>query len=191
MLIYHLVINKYYHICLILNYDTLILQMLGGSLLEGSRSSHIPRSEDMKASTKIGTAGSDDGQHTTDFRKMIAFIGAAYFLTMTAFIVPVACIATVVLLFPLMWLNMSLFNNLENRLCKFVNDHWVAASAYCGLNVIECGTNLADFTEKRCLFLVNHLGLLDHFVVMQGLHNKDNVPGSVSLLMQYITDIVY
>ncbi|KJH40508.1 Acyltransferase [Dictyocaulus viviparus] len=84
---------------------------------------------------------------------------------MTAFVVPVACVATVIVLFPIIYL-------------RLVNNHWVSASVYCGLNVVEYGADLSAYTEKRCLFLANHLGLIDHFIIMQGLHNKGRVSGN-------------
>ncbi|VDO71429.1 unnamed protein product [Heligmosomoides polygyrus] len=104
--------------------------------------------------------------------RIFGFTGAAYFVVMTAIVVPVACVSTVVLLFPLIYLNLPLFNYLENHLCKLVNNHWVSASVHCGLNIVEYGCDIRAYAEKRCLFLANHLGLIDHFVLMQSLHNK-------------------
>ncbi|VDL69403.1 unnamed protein product [Nippostrongylus brasiliensis] len=151
--------------------------MLVEAVLDGHPPAPIPHTEDVNASAEVN--GSVDANHNVmDFRKLIALAGAAYFIVMTAFIVPVACVATVVLLFPLVYLNLPLFIYLENRLCTMVNNHWVSASVHCGLNTVEYGSDIGKYAKKRCLFLVNHLGLTDHFVVMQALHDKGNVPGS-------------
>ncbi|CAI4229250.1 unnamed protein product [Auanema sp. JU1783] len=143
--------------------------MLGGSLIE------TPGGEQVATVTKL--SGAAEEPQSTDIRKMMTFLGATYFLLMTAFIVPIACVSTVALLLPLTWISMPLFSKLENRLCRFVNDHWVAGSVYSGLNVIEYGKDLYKISEKKCLYLANHMGLLDHFVVMQSLHDKGSVPG--------------
>ncbi|KAE9419598.1 hypothetical protein Angca_009747, partial [Angiostrongylus cantonensis] len=111
-------------------------------------------------------------------RYSYGYIGAGYFLIMTVFIVPVACVATVVILFPIIYISLPVFNYSENNLCRLVNNLWVSASVYCGLNLVEYGADLSAYTEKRCLFLANHLGLVDHFIVMQGLHNKGRVSGN-------------
>ncbi|CAJ0933656.1 unnamed protein product, partial [Mesorhabditis belari] len=128
-----------------------------------------------------GKMGTDDlpATQNLDFRRCIAFIGGTYFLIMTTFIIPVACFASCVLfLFPLMFINMNLFNKLEQRLCRLVNDHWVTTAYYCGVQVREYGTDVSRFIESKCLYLANHLGLVDHFVVMTSLHNRGNVSGS-------------
>ncbi|VDM62372.1 unnamed protein product [Angiostrongylus costaricensis] len=169
--------------------------MLGKGLLDEAPTS-LPRSGDMKTSAKIQSSVGRDTSHATDFRKMVRFltgtsfsaifyvrysygyIGAGYFLIMTVFIVPVACVATVLTLFPMIYLSLPVFNYSENNLCRLVNNLWVSASVYCGLNLVEYGADLSAYTEKRCLFLANHLGLVDHFIVMQSLHNKGRVSGN-------------
>ncbi|CAJ0583135.1 unnamed protein product, partial [Mesorhabditis spiculigera] len=114
-----------------------------------------------------------------DFRRCICIIGATYFFVMTTFVVPIACFTTCVLiLMPLMFINMKLFNKLENALCKLVNDHWVTTAYYCGLEIREYGTNVANYVNDKCLYLANHLGLIDHFIVMTALHTCGNVSGS-------------
>lgn len=60
-----------------------------------------------------------------------------------------------------------------------VNDHWVSAGQYMGLNVSEYGDDLNEITDKRGLFLCNHLGLVDHFCLMTAFHNKKSLPGRV------------
>ncbi|GMR33158.1 hypothetical protein PMAYCL1PPCAC_03353, partial [Pristionchus mayeri] len=125
------------------------------------------------AETDVETASSP-----MDVRKMLTWCVAVYFFIMTAFIVPIACVSTFLLLTPLLIMSRPLFLRLENRLCQFVNDHWVAASAFCGLQVVEYGDDVGEISDSRVLFLANHLGLVDHFVIMNSLHNKGRVPGS-------------
>ncbi|PAV88329.1 hypothetical protein WR25_07575 [Diploscapter pachys] len=43
--------------------------------------------------------------------------------------------------------------------------------------VREYGDDLKHLSEKRCLLLANHLGLVDHFALMLSLNNKGSVPG--------------
>lgn len=84
-----------------------------------------------------------------------------------------------------------------------VNDHWVSALLNVGLNIVEFGDDISEVNafffiflaafclfflsqnfvyweefqvaNKRVLFLSNHLGLADHFIIMTALHNKGTV----------------
>ncbi|TKR72250.1 hypothetical protein L596_019726 [Steinernema carpocapsae] len=113
-----------------------------------------------------------------DLKKMMAMVGAFYWLVMTALVVPVACVATCVLcITPLLLVSRTLFNRWEHRLCRMVNDHWVSAGQYTGVKVVEYGNDIAKISDKRCLFLSNHLGLVDHFILMTAMHNKHTLTG--------------
>ena len=89
---------------------------------------------------------------------------------------------------------MRLFNRLEHELCRLVNDAWISASKYCGLNgipsghqnqinlrflVIEYGDDISSIANDRALCLVNHLGLIDHFCLMTSFHNKRDLASKV------------
>lgn len=58
-----------------------------------------------------------------------------------------------------------------------VNEHWTSCGQYTGLKVEEFGDDIAQVAEKKCLFLANHLGLIDHFCLMTGFHNKPPITG--------------
>uniref|UniRef100_A0A1I7YM83 PlsC domain-containing protein n=1 Tax=Steinernema glaseri TaxID=37863 RepID=A0A1I7YM83_9BILA len=117
-------------------------------------------------------------ESSMDLKKIMAMIGAFYWLVMTALIVPVACVATCILFVtPLLLFSRPLFNKWEHRVCRMVNDHWVSAGQYTGLNVVEYGDDIGKISDKRCLFLANHLGLVDHFILMTSMHNKYNLTG--------------
>jgi hypothetical protein len=95
---------------------------------------------------------------------------------------------------------MRLFNRLEHELCRLVNDAWISASKYCGLNgnrklisvndtkvklsphlVIEYGDDINSIANERALCLVNHLGLIDHFCLMTSFHNKKDLASKVRI----------
>lgn len=42
-------------------------------------------------------------------------------------------------------------------------------------------TKIFQLSEKRVLFLANHLGLADHFVIMSALRNKGTVVEKVHI----------
>jgi len=114
-----------------------------------------------------------------DFRKLMGMICALYWFCGMVIIVPTACVATLcVFVYPTMLFSMSLFNRLEHALCRMVNDHWVSAGQYTGVNVVEYGDDISAFADKRSLVLCNHLGLIDHFCLMTAFHNKRSVAGS-------------
>uniref|UniRef100_A0A8R1I1U4 PlsC domain-containing protein n=1 Tax=Caenorhabditis japonica TaxID=281687 RepID=A0A8R1I1U4_CAEJA len=137
------------------------------------------RLDDEKVGVRVHSSihGSErnDNVPVIDIRRMISLVGAAYLLIMTAWVVPVACVISVFMLFPLMFIKMDWFNYLEHKLCGMVNAHWNAVAVYCGASVTEYGTNLDDYAEEKCLLLANHLGLLDHFVLMHSLNGKGSV----------------
>jgi 1-acyl-sn-glycerol-3-phosphate acyltransferase len=58
-----------------------------------------------------------------------------------------------------------------------VNQHWTAAGQYMGLTVSEYGDDLNEIADKRVLFLCNHLGLTDHFVLMTAFNDKRSLAG--------------
>uniref|UniRef100_A0A1I7TWF0 PlsC domain-containing protein n=1 Tax=Caenorhabditis tropicalis TaxID=1561998 RepID=A0A1I7TWF0_9PELO len=143
--------------------------MLKSSLIE---------SDNQKVGVRVAAIdGSErtDMVHMIEIRRIISLVGGAYFLFMTAWVVPVACVITVSMLFPLMLFSMPMFNYLEHKLCGMVNAHWNAVAVFCGASVTEYGTNLANYAEEKCLLLANHLGLLDHFVLMQSLNEKGSI----------------
>ncbi|CAB3399787.1 unnamed protein product [Caenorhabditis bovis] len=112
---------------------------------------------------------------TADIRKILSYIGAAYFLIMTALVIPVACFFTVLLISPLIYFRLPLFNLIEHYLCGMVNAHWSACSVFCGAQVTEFGADVSKVGEEKCLLLANHLGLLDHFILMQSLDQKGSI----------------
>ncbi|MCP9257752.1 Protein CBR-ACL-12 [Dirofilaria immitis] len=99
-----------------------------------------------------------------DVRKVIILIGAFYWIIMTIFIIPGVVVATV-----------SWFNWFEQKLCRMVNDHWSTTAQIAGINIMEYGDDISKLAEKRVLFLANHLGLADHFVIMTALQNKGTI----------------
>uniref|UniRef100_A0A7E4VI63 PlsC domain-containing protein n=1 Tax=Panagrellus redivivus TaxID=6233 RepID=A0A7E4VI63_PANRE len=121
----------------------------------------------------------DDSQWTStiDFRKLMAMAGALYWLVTTVVVVPIACTATAVMLFPLMLFSMKLFNKLEHALCVMVNDHWVGSGQYTGVTIEVYGDDINTIADKRALCLVNHLGLVDHYCLMTAFHDKHSLTG--------------
>uniref|UniRef100_A0AC35TME7 PlsC domain-containing protein n=1 Tax=Rhabditophanes sp. KR3021 TaxID=114890 RepID=A0AC35TME7_9BILA len=107
------------------------------------------------------------------------YMGLAFvWLFMTAIIVPIACVLTrYVVLTPIKLFSVRCYNYLENRLCFMVNEHWVSTSAFAGMNVIEYGDDISDLCDERVLLLPNHLGLVDHFIVMTAMYNKGLISG--------------
>jgi lysophosphatidylglycerol acyltransferase 1 len=112
-----------------------------------------------------------------DFRKLMAYVGTFYWLIMTFFIVPAACVSTCILLLPIMIFSMKYFNKLEHMLCSMVNEHWTASGQYTGLTIEEYGDDITTIADKRSLFLANHLGLVDHYCLMTAFQNKPTVAG--------------
>uniref|UniRef100_A0A183C6U4 Very-long-chain (3R)-3-hydroxyacyl-CoA dehydratase n=1 Tax=Globodera pallida TaxID=36090 RepID=A0A183C6U4_GLOPA len=113
-----------------------------------------------------------------DLRRWISLAIAFYFCSMNVIVVPVACLCTLGLfLLPLKLISMSLFNRLEHELCRLVNDAWMSAGKYCGLNIVEYGDDITRIANKRALCIVNHLGLLDHFCLMTSFHDKGSLAG--------------
>ncbi|KAI6191936.1 putative 1-acyl-sn-glycerol-3-phosphate acyltransferase acl-12 [Aphelenchoides bicaudatus] len=119
-----------------------------------------------------------------DLRKLFGLVGAFYWLAMTVFIVPFGCVISLyTIIYPLVlisWilrLELKFVSRIENFLCQMVNDHWTAAGQYMGLQVCEYGDDITEIADKRVLFLCNHLGLVDHFVLMTAMYNKKTLPG--------------
>uniref|UniRef100_A0A914I6Z9 Very-long-chain (3R)-3-hydroxyacyl-CoA dehydratase n=1 Tax=Globodera rostochiensis TaxID=31243 RepID=A0A914I6Z9_GLORO len=113
-----------------------------------------------------------------DLRRWMSLAIAFYFCSMNVIVVPVACLCTLGLfLLPLKLISMSLFNRLEHELCRLVNDAWMSAGKYCGLNIVEYGDDITRIANKRALCIVNHLGLLDHFCLMTSFHDKGSLAG--------------
>ncbi|VDK89219.1 unnamed protein product [Litomosoides sigmodontis] len=111
-----------------------------------------------------------------DVRKVIALIGAFYWTVMTVFVVPGIIAATfLTVMVPALFISVSWFNWLDHKLCRMVNDHWSSAVQIAGINILEYGDDISKLSEKRVLFLANHLGLADHFVIMLALRNKGTV----------------
>uniref|UniRef100_A0A915PUU7 Phospholipid/glycerol acyltransferase domain-containing protein n=1 Tax=Setaria digitata TaxID=48799 RepID=A0A915PUU7_9BILA len=111
-----------------------------------------------------------------DVRKIIALIGALYWIIMTVFIVPGIIAATfLTVMIPALCISVSWFNWLDHKLCRMVNDHWSSAVQIAGVNITEYGDDISKLSEKRVLFLANHLGLADHFVIMAALRNKGSI----------------
>ncbi|VDN54211.1 unnamed protein product [Dracunculus medinensis] len=114
--------------------------------------------------------------NSMDLRKIIAVIGSFYWIIMTIFIVPCAVVATfLTILLPIILINVRIYNWIDHKLCRMVNDHWVSALLNVGLNIVEFGDDISEVANKRVLFLSNHLGLADHFIIMTALHNKGTV----------------
>ncbi|KAF1748309.1 hypothetical protein GCK72_024776 [Caenorhabditis remanei] len=140
--------------------------------------SGLIETDDQKVGVRVANIdGSEraDNTHMIEIRRIIQLVGATYFFFMTIWVVPVACVITVSMLFPLMFFSMPMFNYLEHKLCGMVNAHWNAVAVFCGTTVTEYGTNLSSYAEEKCLLLANHLGLLDHFVLMQSLNEKGSI----------------
>lgn len=126
--------------------------------------------DEMEADSMMGS--------TMDFRKLMALVGAFYWFVMTILIVPTGCVCTLFFcLYPLMVFSKDWFNRFEHSMCTMVNDHWVAAGQYTGLNVIEYGEDISKYADKRCLLLSNHLGLVDHFCLMTAFVDKTSITG--------------
>ncbi|KAE9548880.1 hypothetical protein FO519_007905 [Halicephalobus sp. NKZ332] len=118
----------------------------------------------------------DDGVQIS--KKLMAMIGAFYWFIMTVIVVPTACTFTFASFWPLIFVNLNVFNKLVHGLCVFVNDHWVGAGQYSGIAISEYGDDISKLSKKRVLFLANHLGLIDHFCLMTSFHNKKHVIGN-------------
>uniref|UniRef100_A0A0K0EYX5 PlsC domain-containing protein n=1 Tax=Strongyloides venezuelensis TaxID=75913 RepID=A0A0K0EYX5_STRVS len=114
----------------------------------------------------------------SNFSNFINVSIAIMWLTMTALIVPI-CVVLIRYIFlePIRWINHKWFNYLEHKVCHLVNDHWVGAGAFTGLQVIEYGDDLTKIQDERVLFMPNHLGLLDHFILMTSFFNKNTLAG--------------
>ncbi|MFH4976601.1 hypothetical protein AB6A40_003310 [Gnathostoma spinigerum] len=113
-----------------------------------------------------------------ELKKVMALFGAVYWFIMTVFVVPMAVVASyLTILTPLRLINVKWHNAVEHRMCKMVNDHWASAAVCCGMNVIEYGDDINKISDARTLFLANHLGLLDHFVLMCAMSNKGLAAG--------------
>ena len=138
--------------------------------------------------------------------RLLAFASAVYWIGTTVFIVPLACLSTLFcLLYPLRlirwttwekfetwrggspasllgaimtFFSMPLFNAAEHALCTMVNEHWTAAGHMMGLRVSTYGDDISRLGRKRCLLLVNHLSLVDHFCVMTALSPWPRVTGA-------------
>uniref|UniRef100_A0A915A811 Phospholipid/glycerol acyltransferase domain-containing protein n=1 Tax=Parascaris univalens TaxID=6257 RepID=A0A915A811_PARUN len=142
--------------------------MLDGSANETAIDGRTMSVEDAHCGSSLGGS--------MDVRKIIAFIGAFYWIVMTVLIVPGAVVASFfTIMLPAMLIWIPLHNWIDHKLCRMVNDHWVSASQSAGLNVIEYGDDISEIAEKRVLFLSNHLGLVDHFVLMCAMYNKGTI----------------
>uniref|UniRef100_A0A0N4ZPD4 PlsC domain-containing protein n=1 Tax=Parastrongyloides trichosuri TaxID=131310 RepID=A0A0N4ZPD4_PARTI len=135
-------------------------------------------------STKIDNEIIDDTDNDNENLAITAFTNffnictAIIWLIMTALIVPFGVIMIrYILLEPIRWVSYKWFNYLEHRVCHLVNDHWVATASYAGLNVIEYGDDLSKIQDERALFLPNHLGLIDHFILMTAFYQKSKLAG--------------
>lgn len=111
-----------------------------------------------------------------DLRKVFALIGAFYWVIMTVIVVPSAVVATfLTLMLPTLLISVPIHNWIDHKLCRMVNDHWVAAMQSTGLNIVEYGDDISQIAEKRVLLLSNHLGMVDHFVIMTTAFNKGSI----------------
>lgn len=111
-----------------------------------------------------------------DVRKMVAIIGAFYFIVMTALIIPGAVVASfLTVMLPALCVSVPLHNWVDHKLCRMVNNHWVSAMQVTGLNVVEYGDDISQISEKRVLCLANHLGLSDHSIIMSTLRDKGSI----------------
>ncbi|VDM95970.1 unnamed protein product [Thelazia callipaeda] len=113
---------------------------------------------------------------SVDIRRILAIIGALYWIFMTVFIVPITVTATfLIVMLPVLCFSNSWFNWLDHKLCRMVNNHWSSALQITGTKIIEYGDDISKITENRVLFLANHLGIADHFVIMSALRDKGTV----------------
>lgn len=111
-----------------------------------------------------------------DVRKVLAMIGAFYWVIMTVIVVPGAVCATfLTIMLPALIISVPLHNWIDHKMCRMVNDHWVATIQSTGLNIIEYGDDITKIADKRVLLLSNHLGLMDHFVIMCTAYNKGSL----------------
>uniref|UniRef100_A0A0N5AYA5 PlsC domain-containing protein n=1 Tax=Syphacia muris TaxID=451379 RepID=A0A0N5AYA5_9BILA len=111
-----------------------------------------------------------------DLKKVFAIIVAFYWVVMTVIIVPTAVVASfITVMVPALLISTALHNWIDHKLCRMVNDHWVAAMQSTGLNIIEYGDDISKISEKRVLLLSNHLGLVDHFIIMSSTYNKGTI----------------
>lgn len=53
--------------------------------------------------------------------------------------------------------------------------------------VVEYGDDISEYADKRCLCLVNHLGLIDHFCLMTAFHDKQLLAGKVLLFLTFFS----
>ncbi|CEF61929.1 Acyl-CoA:lysophosphatidylglycerol acyltransferase 1 [Strongyloides ratti] len=122
--------------------------------------------------------GPEEYVFLSNFSNFLNVFIAIIWLIMTVFIVPI-CVILIrsFILEPTRWINQKWFNYLEHKCCKMVNDHWVSAGTFAGLQVIEYGDDITKIQDDRVLFLPNHLGLLDHFILMTAFFNKNTLPG--------------
>lgn len=111
-----------------------------------------------------------------DVRKMLAMIGAFYWVIMTVIVVPGAVVATfLAVMLPALIISVPLHNWIDHKMCRMVNDHWVATTQSTGLNIVEYGDDISKIADKRVLLLSNHLGLMDHFVLMTAAYNRGTI----------------
>ncbi|VDM39853.1 unnamed protein product [Toxocara canis] len=142
--------------------------MLDGSANETAINGRTMSVEDTDCGNSLGGS--------MDVKKMIGLIGAFYWVIMTVLIVPGAVVASFfTIMLPAMIIWLPLHNWIDHKLCRMVNDHWVSASHSFGLNVIEYGDDITQIANKRVLFMANHLGLIDHFVLMCAMYNKGTI----------------
>ncbi|VDK88359.1 unnamed protein product, partial [Onchocerca ochengi] len=114
--------------------------------------------------------------NSMDVKKVITLIGAFYWLVMTVFVIPGVVVVTfLTIMVPAFCISISWFNWLDHKLCRMVNEHWSSAAQFAGINIVEYGDDISKLSEKRVLFLANHLGLIDHFVIMSALRNKGTI----------------
>lgn len=144
----------------------------------GGASSKAKNSHHHHSSSTASSSSPTDSASSMDFRKLMALVGAFYWLLMIAVVLPTACVSTLLLfVYPTMLFGISVFNRLEHELCRMVNDLWVAAGQYSGLSVVEYGDDIGEYADKRCLCLANHLGLIDHFCLMTAFYDKKSLSG--------------
>lgn len=143
-----------------------------------NRNGHISSTRTAFSQSAHGNDNNGVTSALLDAKWWAAFLLAALCFGMNMVVVPVACICTLYLfLYPIRLFSIPLFTQLEHELCRLVNDAWMSASKYCGLNVVEYGDDIRPVADARALCLVNHLGLIDHFCLMTSFHDKGSLAG--------------
>ncbi|CAD6198476.1 unnamed protein product [Caenorhabditis auriculariae] len=108
--------------------------------------------------------------------RFFSYIAAAYFLFMCSWVLPINIITFYAILAPFSLISKNIQHFGKRLVARWGNAHFVTCARYFSAEATMYGARLEDYARKRCLGLINHLGLVDHFLVMTALHNLEQVP---------------